>query len=72
MRAAGGKPGFIGHVLALAVAAGSDRLDNAKGAVARLASVEVPKHEDTEQTFDELKVRVSSLGRPWPQGRGSA
>jgi hypothetical protein len=33
--------------------------DVAKGAVARLAGVEVPKHEDTEQTFDELKVRIA-------------
>ncbi|TAK45552.1 MAG: DUF1993 family protein [Betaproteobacteria bacterium] len=33
--------------------------DNAKGAVARLAGVEVPKHEDTERTFDELKARIA-------------
>ncbi len=33
--------------------------DNAKGAVARLAGVEAPKHEDTEQTFDELKARIA-------------
>ncbi len=33
--------------------------DNAKGAVARLAGVEVPKHEDTEKTFDELKARIA-------------
>jgi len=33
--------------------------DNAKGAVARLAGVEVPKHEDTEQTFAELKARIA-------------
>jgi len=32
--------------------------DTAKGAVARLAGVEVPKHEDTEQTFPELKARI--------------
>lgn len=32
--------------------------DTAKGAVARLAGVEIPKHEDTEQTFDELKARI--------------
>ena len=30
----------------------------AKGAVARLAGVEIPKHEDTEKTFDELKARI--------------
>ena len=32
--------------------------DTAKGAVARLAGVEIPKHEDTEQTFAELKARI--------------
>ena len=32
--------------------------DTAKGAVARLAGVEVPKHEDTEQTIAELKARI--------------
>ena len=33
--------------------------DVAKGAVARLAGVPVPKHEDTEQTFAELKARIA-------------
>jgi hypothetical protein len=33
--------------------------DTAKGAVARLAGVEVPKHEDTEQTLAELKARIA-------------
>jgi len=33
--------------------------DTAKGAVARLAGVEVPKHEDTEETFAELKTRIA-------------
>jgi hypothetical protein len=33
--------------------------DSAKGAVARLAAVEIPKHEDTEQTFAELKTRIA-------------
>jgi len=33
--------------------------DTAKGAVARLAGVEVPKHEDTEETFPELKARIA-------------
>jgi hypothetical protein len=33
--------------------------DNAKGAVARLAGAEIPKHEDTEKTFDELKARIA-------------
>jgi hypothetical protein len=33
--------------------------DTAKGAVARLAGVEIPKHEDTEQTPAELKQRIA-------------
>src|SRR5467141_3242742 len=33
--------------------------DSAKGAVARLAGVEIPKHEDTEETFAELKARIA-------------
>ena len=33
--------------------------DSAKGAVARLAGVEIPKHEDTEKTFDEFKARIA-------------
>jgi len=33
--------------------------DAAKGAVARLGGVEVPKHEDTEQTLAELKARIA-------------
>ena len=33
--------------------------DSAKGAVARLAGVEIPKHEDTEKTFDELRERIA-------------
>ena len=33
--------------------------DTAKGAVARLAGVEIPKHEDTEKTFQELKARIA-------------
>jgi hypothetical protein len=33
--------------------------DTAKGAVARLAGVEVPKYEDTEETFAELKARIA-------------
>src|SRR5947209_15797927 len=33
--------------------------DTAKGAVARLAGKEIRKHEDTEQTFDELKARIA-------------
>jgi len=32
--------------------------DSAKGAVGRLAGVEIPKHEDTEKTFDELRARI--------------
>ncbi len=33
--------------------------DAAKGAMARLAGVEIPKHEDTEKTFAELKERIA-------------
>jgi hypothetical protein len=33
--------------------------DTAKGAAARLAGVEVPKHEDTETTFADLKARIA-------------
>jgi hypothetical protein len=33
--------------------------DTAKGAAARLASVDVPKHEDNETTLEELKLRVA-------------
>ena len=33
--------------------------DLAKGAAARLASVEVPKHDDTEKTFADLKARLA-------------
>jgi hypothetical protein len=33
--------------------------DTAKGAAARLAQIEVPKHEDTEVTFDDLKARIA-------------
>jgi len=33
--------------------------DNAKGAMARLSGVEIPKYEDTEKTFAELKARIA-------------
>jgi hypothetical protein len=33
--------------------------DQAKGAVARLAGVEPPKHEDTEQSFADLQARIA-------------
>ncbi len=33
--------------------------DLAKGAVARLAGVEVPKHEDTEKTLADLRARIA-------------
>src|ERR1041384_5879984 len=33
--------------------------DTAKGAVARLAGVDIPKHEDNEQSFAELKARIA-------------
>jgi hypothetical protein len=32
--------------------------DNAKGAAARLANLEIPKHEDTETTLPELGARI--------------
>ena len=33
--------------------------DQAKGCVARLVGVDIPKYEDTETTFDELQVRIA-------------
>jgi uncharacterized protein len=33
--------------------------DMSKGAAARLASVEIPKYEDTETTFAELQARIT-------------
>lgn len=33
--------------------------DSAKGAMARLAGAEIPKFEDTEQTFGDLKTRIA-------------
>ena len=33
--------------------------DTAKGAVSRLAGVEIPKYEDVEQTLPELKARIA-------------
>ena len=33
--------------------------DQAKGGAARLAGLEVPKYEDTEKTFDDLKARIA-------------
>ena len=33
--------------------------DSAKGAMARLAGVEAPKHEDSEQTLADLKARIA-------------
>ncbi len=35
--------------------------DHAKGSVARLADMEVPKHEDTEQGFAELQQRIAKV-----------
>ena len=35
--------------------------DTAKGVVARLAGVEIPKHEDTEQSLVELKSRIAKV-----------
>ena len=34
--------------------------DLAKGAAARLAGVEVPKHDDTEKTCADLKARITN------------
>jgi hypothetical protein len=34
--------------------------DLAKGAAARLAGVEVPRHDDTEKTFADLKARITN------------
>jgi len=33
--------------------------DTVKGAAARLGGVDIPKHEDTETTIDELKARIA-------------
>jgi hypothetical protein len=33
--------------------------DTAKGAVARLAGIEIPKYDDVEQTIAELKARIA-------------
>ena len=33
--------------------------DTAKGAMARPAGVEIPKYEDSEKTFEELKARIA-------------
>ncbi len=33
--------------------------DQAKGCVARLASIDIPSYADTEKTFDELKARIA-------------
>lgn len=33
--------------------------DTAKAAAARLAGVDIPKHEDAESTFEELKERIA-------------
>ena len=33
--------------------------DSAKGGMARLAGVEIPKYEDTEQTLADLKARIA-------------
>src|SRR5262245_49053389 len=33
--------------------------DTAKGAVARLAGIEIPKYDDVEQTIPELRARIA-------------
>ena len=35
--------------------------DSAKGAMARLAGTEIPKHPDTEATIAELKARIATV-----------
>jgi uncharacterized protein len=35
--------------------------DFAKGIAARLAGVDVPKHEDNEQTFEQLQARIANV-----------
>jgi uncharacterized protein len=35
--------------------------DFAKGIAARLAGVEVPKHEDNEQTLEQLQARIANV-----------
>lgn len=35
--------------------------DNAKGPVARLAGIELPRHEDTEQSFEDLQARIAKV-----------
>jgi hypothetical protein len=35
--------------------------DTAKGAAARLGGVDVPRHEDTEQTFAQLQERIAKV-----------
>lgn len=35
--------------------------DFAKGCAARLAGVDVPRHEDTEQSFADLKARIAKV-----------
>ena len=47
-------PDMLPFVRQLQIAA-----DLAKGAAARLAGVEVPKHDDTEKTFADLKARLA-------------
>jgi hypothetical protein len=47
-------PGMLPFVKQVQIAT-----DHAKGAVARLAGVEVPKFEDTEQSFDDLRARLA-------------
>jgi len=46
--------------------------DGAKGCGARLAGVEIPKYEDTETTFPELKARLAktiAFSKAWTARR---
>jgi hypothetical protein len=57
------RPDMLPFVRQIQIAA-----DLAKGAAARLAGVEVPKHDDTEKTFADLKARIDKT----PQARRPA
>jgi len=51
--------------------------DTAKGAVSRLAGIEIPKYDDVEQTIPELNARIAKtvefmLGVPAAKIEGSA
>jgi len=61
-KTAGGEEAFLAKALAPDMFPFARQVqiacDNAKGAAARLAGVEIPKHDDTEITFLELEARI--------------